>query len=76
MERGEALAELIRSGTEAVRLEQDGKTFGVTASIGITAMAQTDASPREVLARADEGTYAAKAQGRNQIVVMPLPPER
>ena len=76
MERAESLAEQIRSGIEAVRLQHDGKSFGVTASVGVTAMAQADAGPREVLARADEGTYAAKAQGRNRVVVMPLPPER
>ncbi|MDI9243638.1 diguanylate cyclase [Marinobacter sp. CHS3-4] len=76
MARAEVLAEQIRRGVEGLRVEQDGRTFGVTASIGVTAMSSYDSGPREILARADEGTYAAKAQGRNQVVVVPLPPER
>lgn len=72
--RAEALAEQIRAGIEAVRLEHEGRSFGVTASIGLTALTRADAGPREAVARADEGTYAAKAQGRNRVVVMPSPP--
>lgn len=76
MERAAQLAETIRTGIESLRLEQDGKSFGVTASIGLTEMCDADSGPREVVARADEGTYAAKAQGRNQVVTVPLPPRR
>jgi diguanylate cyclase (GGDEF)-like protein/PAS domain S-box-containing protein len=76
MERAESLAERIRSGIETVRLKKDQRTFGVTASIGLTALTRTDSGLREVLARADEGTYAAKAQGRNRVVVVPLPSDR
>jgi diguanylate cyclase len=71
MARAEDLAEKIRSGIEALRLEKDGRYFGVTASIGLTALASSDSGIREALARADEGTYAAKAQGRNRVIVMP-----
>ena len=73
MHRAAVLAERIRAGIEALQLEKDGRLFGVTASIGMTAVSSSDAGTREVLARADEGTYAAKAQGRNQVIVMPLP---
>lgn len=73
MPRAEDLAEQIRTKIEALRLEQDGRTFGVTASIGLTAMSPGDSGTREILARADEGTYAAKAKGRNRVVVMPVP---
>ena len=71
--RAGELAEKIRAGIEALRIEQDGRTFGVTASIGLTEMGVADTGPREVVARADEGTYAAKAQGRNRVVTVPLP---
>jgi diguanylate cyclase len=71
MARAEDLAEKIRSGIEALRLEKDGRYFGVTASIGLTALSRSDSGIREALARADEGTYAAKAQGRNQVIIMP-----
>ena len=73
MHRAAVLAERIRAGIEALQLEKDGRLFGVTASIGMTAVSSSDAGTREVVARADEGTYAAKAQGRNQVIVMPLP---
>lgn len=73
LERAEELAETIRRGIESIRIEQDGKSFGVTASIGLTEMSEADSGPREVMARADDGTYAAKARGRNQVVTVPLP---
>ncbi|MDX1551893.1 MAG: diguanylate cyclase [Marinobacter sp.] len=75
LERALELAETIRRGIESIRIEQDGKSFGVTASIGLTEMSQADSGPREVMARADEGSYAAKARGRNQVVTVPLPPQ-
>lgn len=74
-ERAAELAEDIRLGIESIRIEQNGQSFGVTASIGLTEMSETDASPREVMARADEGAYAAKARGRNQVVTVPLSSE-
>lgn len=69
--RGADLAEQVRSGIGALQLEQDGRRFGVTASIGLTDLNAGDSSPREALARADEGAYAAKARGRNQVVAVP-----
>jgi diguanylate cyclase (GGDEF)-like protein/PAS domain S-box-containing protein len=76
MERAQALAESIRSAIESLQLEKDGRRFGVTASIGLTALDPSDSGIREVFARADEGTYAAKAQGRNQVIVMPSPSDQ
>ncbi|WP_227537975.1 sensor domain-containing diguanylate cyclase [Marinobacter vulgaris] len=72
--RAAELAETIRRGVESIRIEQNGKSFGVTASIGLTAMSAADGGPLEVMARADEGAYAAKAGGRNRVVTMPPPP--
>jgi diguanylate cyclase (GGDEF)-like protein/PAS domain S-box-containing protein len=73
--RARDLAETIRVEIEALRLDREGRSYGVTASIGLTALAPADSGIRDVLARADEGAYAAKAQGRNRVVVMPSPPE-
>ncbi|MEP1215513.1 MAG: diguanylate cyclase [Marinobacter sp.] len=75
LERAVELAETIRRGIESIRIEQDDKSFGVTASIGLTEMSEADSGPREIMARADEGSYAAKARGRNQVVTVPLPPQ-
>ncbi len=71
--RAQVLAENVRAGVEAVVLQKDGRDFRVTASVGLTTLSPEDAGPREVVARADEGAYAAKAQGRNQVVAVPAP---
>ena len=72
--RAESLAEKIRTGVEALKIEQDGRLFGVTTCIGLTELSPEDKGPREVMARADEGCYIAKSQGRNAVVVVPSPP--
>lgn len=71
--RAEVLAEKIRAGVEALRIERDGRAFGVTTCIGLTELSPGDSGPREVVARADEGCYMAKAHGRNKVVVVPVP---
>ncbi|MFC4257445.1 diguanylate cyclase [Marinobacter lacisalsi] len=73
LDRALILAEHMRSEIESLRLAHDGRDFGVTASIGLTELSAADSSPRNAMARADEGAYAAKAQGRNQVVAIPAP---
>lgn len=73
--RAETLAEDIRAKVEALVIRQDDRDFSVTASIGLTELSAADSGPREATARADEGCYAAKAQGRNKVVSVALPPE-
>ncbi|AOY89277.1 diguanylate cyclase [Marinobacter salinus] len=75
LERAEALAESIRARVEGLRIERDGRSFGVTASIGLTGLTSSDSGPREVMSRADEGSYIAKSRGRNAVVVVPAPPD-
>lgn len=70
--RARTLAERIRAGVEAIEIVQDGQMFGVTASIGMTELVITDREPKDVVARADDGAYLAKAQGRNRVVVVPV----
>ncbi|WP_417565258.1 diguanylate cyclase domain-containing protein [Marinobacter sp.] len=72
--RAKALAEKIRSNVEALRIEHDGRLFGVTTCIGVTELTPDDSGPREAMARADEGCYIAKSRGRNAVVVVPSPP--
>lgn len=71
--RARALAERIRAGVEALRVQHNGRSLGVTASIGITELRPSDREPDDVIARADTGTYASKAEGRNRVVVTPAP---
>ena len=68
------VAERIRADVEALRIEHDGRSFGVTTNIGLTELTAEDSGPREVMARADEGSYIAKSRGRNRVVVVPSPP--
>ncbi len=70
LEHGLELAERVRSQVAGLRLEQDGQWFGVTASIGLTDVNASDSGPEVALARADEGAYAAKADGRDRVVVV------
>jgi PleD family two-component response regulator len=41
----------------------------ITVSFGVAAIAENEASPVEAMVRADECLYAAKAAGRNQVVL-------
>ncbi|WP_417512713.1 GGDEF domain-containing protein [Marinobacter sp.] len=68
--RAKTLAERIRAGVEALKIEQDGRMFGVTASIGMTELLATDREPKSVVARADEAAYLAKSNGRNRVEVV------
>lgn len=60
------VGERIRSGIEALRLSDSGKSFGMTVSLGVVHL-QND-SLDELLNRADELMYQAKARGRNRLV--------
>jgi diguanylate cyclase (GGDEF)-like protein/PAS domain S-box-containing protein len=75
LDRAEALAENLRSRVEALKVQHDGRSFGVTVSIGLTPVSAGDSGPREVMARADEGCYIAKSRGRNAVVSVPAPPD-
>jgi len=75
LDRAEALAENLRSRVEALKVQHDGRSFGVTVSIGLTPVSAGDSGPREIMARADEGCYIAKSRGRNAVVSVPAPPD-
>ncbi|WP_425091903.1 diguanylate cyclase [Tropicimonas sp. S265A] len=70
------VAERLRSKIEAAPVPIPAPTnaeVGVTISIGLAAGGRTEptASVSEILDRADRALYAAKAEGRNQIVISP-----
>jgi len=75
MARAETLAESIRAKVQALKIEHDGRQFGVTVCIGLTPVSAHDNGPKEVMSRADEGCYIAKSRGRNCVVSIPLPEE-
>ncbi len=62
-------AEKLRQRVAAMitRAGEDGEALHVTTSIGVTALAATDAGAEVALQRADEALYRAKAGGRNRV---------
>ena len=72
-----ALAERLRAGLQAQPTRHAGPdgevALPVTVSVGVSLILPGDASLDAVLARADAALYQAKAGGRNQVCVAPLP---
>ncbi|MDA0977859.1 MAG: sensor domain-containing diguanylate cyclase [Proteobacteria bacterium] len=63
------LAEQLRADLESKRFVADGHTISITMSIGVATVTPGDGvSPRDLVGRADEVLYTAKASGRNQVV--------
>lgn len=64
------VADRIRKGLERERFEIDGHDFWVTVSAGVAdAAAVSEIDPHQLLVRADQALYAAKAGGRNRVRV-------
>lgn len=63
------LAEELRSAVEAYRLEWDGQSFGVGASIGVVCADGSQSSAVDVMRAADAACYEAKRGGRNQVAL-------
>lgn len=61
------LAERLRLGVQAHRIEHNGRSFSMTVSIGLSAH-RTGENVEETLERADRCLYRAKHRGRNSIV--------
>lgn len=59
--------ERIRTDVEAARLEFQGESISVTASIGAT-IPREDDTPRSCMQRADDALYNAKNDGRNRAI--------
>ncbi|KRB28767.1 diguanylate cyclase [Acidovorax sp. Root70] len=60
-------AERLRALVAREVLHVDGKTVSMTVSMGVAAVGARDSSFHDVLRRADEALYAAKAGGRNRV---------
>jgi diguanylate cyclase (GGDEF)-like protein len=64
-----ALAEGIRAAIAELRFDWDGRSFPVTASIGLLNMEVSVASVDDALSAADQACYLAKDSGRNRVQV-------
>ena len=66
---GSEIADRLRQGIAGLRFESDnGTIFHVTVSIGL-ALLDPDATVEQSIERADKALYAAKAAGRNRVMI-------
>ncbi len=63
------IAEDLRERVEGFHFHWSGRTFRVTASIGIATLEPGDNAINRLLSAADQACYAAKERGRNQVMV-------
>ncbi|EHR70277.1 diguanylate cyclase (GGDEF) domain-containing protein [Burkholderiales bacterium JOSHI_001] len=63
------LAERMRADLAGSGFDLPGVRLSLTASVGAALVAQGDSDPQQVLQRADQALYRAKAQGRNRVVL-------
>jgi diguanylate cyclase (GGDEF)-like protein len=68
-ESAAVLAERCRQNMEALELQFEEHTLRVTASFGVSQLAQGISSRDDLLAAADRAMYAAKDAGRNRVQV-------
>lgn len=50
-----------------------GRNFSLTVSVGVAAFPQHGPNVMDVVKAADNAMYLAKAKGRNQVVIAPVP---
>ncbi len=63
------VAEKLRKKVETTTFRYENYSIHTSLSAGVTTVLPEDQTPTDVLKRADDATYEAKNQGRNQIVV-------
>ena len=66
----EVCAERIRHNVASHRVDYQGQSLSVTASLGVAQRDESMARPDDLLKAADEALYAAKKAGRNRVHVM------
>jgi two-component system cell cycle response regulator len=67
IEGAAAVAESLRAAVDGAAIEVGGETLGATVSIGVVAWAGEDVD--DLVHASDRALYAAKAAGRNRVVV-------
>lgn len=66
-------AETLQRAIQTLSIQYQHKSLHVTISVGVASLPEHGASVKEVLKVADAALYQAKSEGRNRVVVAPLP---
>ncbi len=75
-DNAEMLAERIRAKVEDTIMSYQDTNFKVTASIGVSSIRPGSLEKNtDIIRKADEALYEAKAQGRNRVIVSPMRPK-
>ena len=69
LNQAKTIAESLRKSVSEISVTHQEKQYTVTLSIGVTSFDEDDNSITDAMARADAGSYEAKAEGRNALVV-------
>ncbi|CAN7180422.1 PleD family two-component system response regulator [Bosea sp. LjRoot90] len=71
LDAAQAVAERIRKRVEGepFQIQRGQRSITVTVSIGVASRRAGDAGPVQMMKRADEAVYRAKAAGRNRVIV-------
>jgi len=67
--QAERIAEALRQSVSEITVNQEGREYTVTLSIGVTRFDENDESVDDALARADAASYEAKGLGRDSVVL-------
>jgi diguanylate cyclase (GGDEF)-like protein len=65
----EKIVERMRAAIESFVFPWNGRSFGVTASIGVACITEAGTSVQEALRQADLACYGAKEKGRNRVQI-------
>lgn len=68
-EEARRLAERVREAVEGLEFEAEGEPFGVTCSLGLAEMEESEGMDH-LVKRADDALYRAKEEGRNRVVAV------
>jgi diguanylate cyclase (GGDEF)-like protein len=67
LEQGLEIAERIRTALQSTAWVWEGRSWPVTASLGVAACPGTTSSPENLMTQADRALYSAKQGGRNRV---------
>jgi len=73
LETVEQTGERVRTAIAGKRFQADKGDFNITVSIGCAIVSDGDEDFEGLIYRADQALYAAKAQGRDRVIVAPEP---